>query len=534
MDFSRATVLAKFDQNPPKGTFIQSPSAQYAQYGLTVDPLTGKVVGGGSTSAIDYYNKYGKLPPPEFVWASPNESQAQTGSTVPASRPVAFNSAGVNVAAVEAALADAGTESNGLTLYRDDVDSHKWMSENVSDPVLREQLGTALPLSRESILGILSSDDPKAEIAGIYRSMGTYSTVEPDGKSGGRIVSIRDSEGNVLSNVVIASDGWNASRSQEIFDKLSFYGVSIPDGLKLSGLSSLDRLDQNPPKGTFIQSPSAQYAQYGLTVDPLTGKVVGGGSTSAIDYYNKYGNLPPPEFVWAGDNGTHSNVVQTGGNHPLTVAGTSVAPTSSSKSYSDEEADSYVRSEGIGNAARMDSNELKAAFDRIADTVIRLRARGENVPSEQVAKALLNAIPASHREKYAASITPQSVEKYVNARMESAPRTTVPETSVRPNGQTPVPTPVRSETPTVRTSVDSACISGICGINAGIVRQLNEALRNEGGTYSRTSVANLISIQEGLDSFVSMNLKNPAKIVEFARNNNVSASQLAAAYSNHA
>ncbi len=74
------------------------------------------------------------------------------------------------------------------------------MSENVSDPVLREQLGTALPLSRESILGILSSDDPKAEIAGIYRSMGTYSTVEPLGDKGAVVLSVRDSEGNVLDN----------------------------------------------------------------------------------------------------------------------------------------------------------------------------------------------------------------------------------------------------------------------------------------------------------------------------------------------
>lgn len=211
--------------------------------------------------------------------------------------------AAVNQAAVTAALEDKGQSSNGLTIYEADPTSNAWRSENINDPALRRYLDT-LPLSRESTLSVLSADDPLAAIGNIYRSMGTYATVESAGDQGGQSISIRDSEGRVLDSQYSMPDKagektWTEAEANALKSKLDAYGIDLPASVDWSDFNAIAKgLNQSPPTGDFKLSPAVQFERYGFRTDPLTGGVVGGGSTSAIDYYQKMGKLPPASAVW--------------------------------------------------------------------------------------------------------------------------------------------------------------------------------------------------------------------------------------------
>lgn len=211
--------------------------------------------------------------------------------------------AAVNLDAVKAATDDPGVSLNGLVMYLADPTSNAWRSENVADPVLRRYLDS-LPLSRESTLEILSAENPLAEIGNIYRSMGSYATVDSVGDLGGKSISIRDNEGRILESQLWMPDKdgvktWTENDANTLQLRLAAYGVDVPDNVNWTDFSSVaSALDQKPPAGKFNLSPAGQYERYGFKTDPLTGAVVGGGSTSAIEYYSSVGQLPPASAVW--------------------------------------------------------------------------------------------------------------------------------------------------------------------------------------------------------------------------------------------
>lgn len=237
------------------------------------------------------------------VTPSPSDKAlASPATSVPTRQVVATDPAPVraqdlvNRDAVASAKADAGRSLNGLRLYTADPQSHAWQMTNIHDDKLRSRLNE-LPLSRDSLLDILSQEDPHRAIAGIYQRMGTYSTLEDHGKHGAKLLTIRDSEGNALKALNIGS--WTAETAVRVKTALLDYGVEMPSNRSdADPIALLPHLNQAPSAGQFIESPAAQLARYGFRTDPLNGKVVGGGSTSAIAYYQATGRMPPAEEVW--------------------------------------------------------------------------------------------------------------------------------------------------------------------------------------------------------------------------------------------
>lgn len=235
----------------------------------------------------------------DMLRAGQSNFSAMAASTVTSSQPVAA----VNREAVTAALNDRGVSSNGLTTYQSDPTSNAWRSKNINDPLLRRHLET-LPLSRESTLEILAAENPLAEIGNIYKSMGTYATVDSVGDLGGRSISVRDNEGRVLESQFwmpdkMGAQKWTMDDANALQSRLLAYGIDMPKDTDWSDFSEIAGvLKQAPPQGNFQLSPAGQYERYGFKTDPLTGAVVGGGSTSAIEYYRETGKMPPASAVW--------------------------------------------------------------------------------------------------------------------------------------------------------------------------------------------------------------------------------------------
>ncbi|QFY88984.2 hypothetical protein D5125_05565 [Magnetovirga frankeli] len=247
-----------------------------------------------SSQLLDMLNQINAGSPAQAATGTASEGQG-LALEQRASNPQAL----VNQEAVAAAKADSGRYSNGLTLYQQDPQSHAWQRENIHDDELRKQLNE-LPLSRDSLLNILSQDDPYRAIADIHQGMGTYTSLDAHGDEGAKLLTVRDSQGNALRALDIGTpETWNSQTAMRVQDTLAQYGVRQDPGLDWTDPQGLfSKLDQTPPAGQFNESPAVQLAKYGFRTDPLNGQVVGGGSTSAIEYYTATGRMPPPEEVW--------------------------------------------------------------------------------------------------------------------------------------------------------------------------------------------------------------------------------------------
>lgn len=223
---------------------------------------------------------------------SSNQQSGQTGFTVGLSQ---TSLTPVNRDAVAVAKADLGVKvSSSLTVYSEDPTSQVWKMKNINDPVLRNQIDT-LPLSRGSLLQVLSSPDPYAAVGDIYKSMGTYATAAPYGDKGGISIVINDFHGNQLKNVTWApstnyDNPWSGKDGLNLSKTMAMYGIEMPDETDWASLQSIsDNLPGKPVSGTYIESPWTELMKYGFRTDPLTGEVVGGGGTAGIDHYLKTG-----------------------------------------------------------------------------------------------------------------------------------------------------------------------------------------------------------------------------------------------------
>lgn len=222
------------------------------------------------------------------------QQASPTGSSVSIPTFPQVSIAPVNLDAVATAKNDRGVYSNGLTIFAEDPSSHGWKLKNINDPALRQQIDT-LSLGRESLLQVLSSPDPHKAVGDIYRSMGTYASVEPYGDKGGISIQIKDHEGFGLKNVTWApttthDTPWSGNDGSSLSKTLKMYGIDMPADTNWSSLQSISaNLPGRAASGSFKESPWAELMKYGFQTDPLTGKVVGGGVTAAIDHYQATG-----------------------------------------------------------------------------------------------------------------------------------------------------------------------------------------------------------------------------------------------------